>query len=72
MFPTLIVAFGVIMGGYALTNAAADNNAALVLLWAGRACLVLVVINLILLVGALGLNAVAQQSSDADDTSESS
>ena len=59
--PILIVGYGVLMGGYALAQALQDQVAALVLRWVAAGCLILLVIDLILLVGSLGVNALAER-----------
>lgn len=51
----LIVAFAVLMGGYALAQATGDATAAAVLWWVAIGCLLLTAVDLILLVGALGV-----------------
>ena len=65
----LLVAFGVIMGGAALTHATGDGGGAVALRWVGTACLMLLVADLVLLVGALGLNAALPPDRRRDDDS---
>lgn len=59
--PILIVAYGVLMGGYALAQALQDPVASIALRWIAGSCLILLVIDLILLVGSLGVNALAER-----------
>lgn len=59
--PVLIVAFAVLMGGESLARATADAVSARVLFWVAMGALMLLVVDVVLLVGALGINAVAQR-----------
>ena len=61
--PILVVSFAVLMGGSALARATEDLAAASALQWIAVGLLILTFVDLILLVGALGLNAL----SDKDD-----
>ena len=54
----LIVAFGVLMGGFALAHAMQDTIGATVLMWIARACLMLIVVDVILLVSVLGIHVL--------------
>jgi heme/copper-type cytochrome/quinol oxidase subunit 2 len=54
----LLVALAVLIGGYALTNATGDAAGATVLWWIAMACLMLIVVDVLLLVGVLGLYAL--------------
>jgi hypothetical protein len=56
--PLLVVGFAVVMGGYALAHATDDSAGAAVLWWVAMGCLMLICIDLVLLVGALGANAM--------------
>ena len=58
LLPVLIVAFAALMGGSALAQAMQDEPGAKVLRWIGVGTLLLTVVDLILLVGALGLRAL--------------
>lgn len=49
------------MGGYALAQALQDPVASIALRWIAGSCLILLVIDLILLVGSLGVNALAER-----------
>jgi len=60
VFAVLLVSFTVIMGFYLLTAALQDSTAASALLWAGRVLGVLLLIDLVLVVGALGVNALRE------------
>ena len=53
-----VVAFAVLMAFYALVTEMGDLVAARALLWTAVGCLILAVINVLLLVGALGLQAL--------------
>jgi hypothetical protein len=57
--PVLVVAFAVLMGAEALARATLDTLGARVLLWVALAVLMLLVGDVLLLVGALGINALA-------------
>lgn len=62
-----VVAFGVLMGGYAISQATNDQVGA-GLYWRGAMiCLMLLVGNIVLLVGALGVHALNGTDHDADD-----
>lgn len=56
----LVVAFAVVMGGYALTSQLADKVAAHVFLGIGIGLLVLIVIDILLLLIALGIESLAR------------
>lgn len=56
--PILVVAYGVLMGGSVLAGAVQDAAAALALRWIAAGALVLLVIDLVLLIGALGVNSL--------------
>jgi uncharacterized membrane protein YgcG len=57
--PVLVVAFGVLMGGAILAQAAQDEGGAIALRWTAAAALMLLIVDLVLLIGALGWNAVS-------------
>jgi hypothetical protein len=61
-----MVAFAVLMAFYALVSALGDVDGARTLLWAAIATLLLLVIDLVLLVGSLGLKALQGREDDAD------
>ena len=65
--PVLLVALAVLMGGYGLTSATGDGVAAGVLWWIGMATLGLIVADVVLLVGALGVAAVLADDEDESD-----
>jgi hypothetical protein len=65
--PLLVVSFSVVMGGYALAHATNDNAGAAVLWWVAMGCLMLICVDLVLLVGALGANALAPPERRQDD-----
>ena len=52
--PVLVVAFGVLMGGQALSQATGDQVGARLYRQIAMACLMLLVANIVLLVGVLG------------------
>jgi len=66
--PVLVVAFGVLMGGFVLAQATEDAAGAKVLRWVAVSALMLTIADVVLLVGALGINALG----DRDDHSDSS
>lgn len=59
--PILVVAYGVLMGGATLAAAVQDAAAALALRWIAAGSLVLLVTDLVLLIGVLGVNALGRQ-----------
>ena len=67
--PVLVVAFGVLMGGFALAQAAKDLAGAQVLWWVAMGGLMLLAVDVLLLVGALGVNALSQSDRETDDSS---
>ncbi len=66
--PVLVVAFGVLMGGSVLAQAVQDSPGSVVLRWIAIGVLLLMVTDIVLLVGALGIKALGDQ----DDHSDSS
>lgn len=68
--PILVVAFGVLMGGAAVAGAVQDAAAAQVLRWVAISCLLLLIMNVVLLVGALGINALADRRRYPDDSQQ--
>ena len=56
----LLVAFAVLIAGYALAAATSDTLGATVLWWIAMGCLILVVVDILLLVGVLGIAALVQ------------
>jgi hypothetical protein len=69
--PLLVVVFSVLMGGFLLTRATGDEPAAKVLQWIAVAALMGIVADLILLVGALGLRALAERDDGPRPPTES-
>ena len=64
-FFVLLVAFAVLMGGYALAAATSDSMGATALWWIAMGCLMLIATDVLLLVGVLGIAAlVGNQPSD--------
>ncbi len=62
----LLVAFAVLVGGYALAAATSDANGAAVLWWMAMGCLMLIAADVLLLVGVLGVSAlVSTEGTDA-------
>lgn len=57
----LLVAFSVLMAFYALISAMGDSAGATALLWAAIICLVMLVVDMILLLGALGLRSLRDE-----------
>ena len=68
--PLLVVAFAVLMGGFSLASATNDQPGANVLWWIAMSCLMLTAADVVLLVGALGVNSLSRPDnrSDGDDT----
>jgi hypothetical protein len=60
LLAVLLVSFSVVMGFYLLTWALQDQTAATVLLWVGRVLGVLLLIDVMLVVGVLGLMAMRE------------
>ena len=59
--PVLVVAFAVVMGGWGLAQGMGDPAGATALRWIGMACLMLLVMDGVLLLTALGLNAIDER-----------
>ena len=59
----LLVAFAVLVGGYALAAATSDTPGATVLWWIAMGCLMLIVADVLLLVGVLGISALVSSES---------
>ncbi|MHB8968973.1 MAG: hypothetical protein ACYC3X_02730 [Pirellulaceae bacterium] len=64
----LLVAFAVLVGGYALAAATSDTSGASVLWWTAMSCLMLIAVDVLLLVGVLGISALV--NSEAPDRPE--
>jgi hypothetical protein len=60
--PILVVSFAALMGGSALARATQDAGAASALQWVAIGLLLLTVVDLVLLVGVLGLKALADDN----------
>jgi len=69
--PVLVVSLAVLMGGHALLNAANESPAigSTVFLWVGISCLIFLIIDIVLLVGALGINAIAAGNEQSENSS---
>ena len=63
----LVVAFAVLMAFYALVSALGDALAARALLWTAMGCLALAASDLVLLVGALGLEKLQRREDESGD-----
>jgi hypothetical protein len=59
--PVLIVAFAVLMGGCGLAQGLGDPGGAAALRWIAVACLLLLVMDALLLLLALGLSAIEER-----------
>jgi hypothetical protein len=59
----LLVAFAVLVGGFALAAATSDSVGALVLWWTAMGCLMLIVTDALLLVSVLGIAALVNSES---------
>ena len=64
--PLLVVAFAVLMGGSALASATEDMEVAQALRWVAIGVLMLTVVDMVLLVGVLGLNALGRGDDRSD------
>jgi hypothetical protein len=65
--PVLVVSFAVVMGGYALAHGTNDSAGAAVLWWVAMGCLMLICVDLVLLVGALGATAIGPPDRRQDE-----
>lgn len=63
--PLLVVAFSVLMGGAALASATEDIPGAQALRWVAIGVLMLSLVDIVLLVGVLGLNALGRGNDDS-------
>jgi hypothetical protein len=70
--PVLVVAFAVVMGGQALARATGDTVGSSVLFYVAMAALMLLVVDLVLVVAVLGVNALGQQAPPDDEPREDS
>jgi hypothetical protein len=68
--PLLVVAFGVLMAGAALAQATQDELAAGILRWIAMGVLMLAAVDMILLVGVLGLKALRDQNERPDSSDD--
>jgi len=70
--PILIVAFGVLMGAQAIAEKIEDapSPAAAAFSWAALGCLLATILDVLLLVGVLGIDALIQRddNQDADES----
>ncbi len=66
--PLLIVAFAVLMGGYAVATAAKDASGATALWWVAMACVMLLVMDVLLLLITLGLDHLGRRDERDDET----
>ena len=65
----VLVAFVVLVAGYALAAATSDPLGATVLWWLAMACLILIATDVLLLVGVLGVSALVNtERSDRPDS----
>jgi hypothetical protein len=62
--PVLVVAFAVVMGGWGLAQGMGDPAGATALRWIAVTCLMLLVIDVLLLLMALGVNAIEERRED--------
>ena len=60
--PVLVVAFAVLMGAQALARATQDTTGATILWWIAMGCLITLVVDVLLLVGALGVDALSERN----------
>lgn len=66
--PVLVVAFGVLMGGSVLAQAVQDAPVAKVLRWIAISILMLTVVDVVLLVGVLGIRALGDEDNRSDSS----
>jgi len=64
----LLVGFAVLVGGYALASATDDTSGATVLWWIAMACLMLLTVDVLLLIGTLGIASIAKSDEPADES----
>ena len=69
ILPVLVVAFGVLMGGFSLSQATDDQVGASLYWRVAMICLMLLVGNIVLLVGVLGIDALNRSDREADERS---
>lgn len=67
----LLVALAVVVGGYALATAVGDTVGSTVLWWIAMACLMLVVMDVLLLAGTLGVASLVRVEPDRQSPSDS-
>ncbi len=65
--PVLVVAFGVLMGGFGLAQGVGEPVGGAVLWWIAMGSVRLLGVDLILLVGALGVNSLDRSDGSSDD-----
>ena len=65
--PVLVVSVSVVMATQALLAATEDKAAASVMRWVGIGLMCLTVINLVLLVGALGIQSLSSQEDESNN-----
>jgi hypothetical protein len=66
--PVLVVAFGVLMAGYALSQATDDQPGAALSWRAAMVCLLLLAVNIVLLVGVLGVCVLGRTDHHQEDS----
>ncbi len=67
----LLVTLAVVLGGYVLATAVGDTLGPMVLWWIAMACLMLVVMDVLLLAGVLGIAAIVRIEPEKQDSSDS-
>ena len=65
--PVLVVSFGVLMGAKALAQETGDATGSMLLWRIALACLLLLVVDILLLVGVLGLETLSGARPDDED-----
>ena len=65
--PILVVAFAVLMGARTLADATGDSTGSGVLRWIAIGCLILLVTDIILLVGTLGVRELNKEQEDTQN-----
>ena len=67
VLPIALVAFAVLIGGYVLAAASEDALGASVLWWSAMVCLIVFVIDLVVMIGVLGVKALDARDWPKDD-----
>lgn len=69
--PVLVVSVAVVMAAHALLAATEDKPAVAAMRWVGTGLVLLTVVDLVLLVGALGIQSLGAREDQPDESDES-